>query len=118
MDHARAGDASEVVRYLAALGDAEPRYPNEPLIEGDPAALLGAYLFGTGPADRLIVSTNGRGVLMMKREGEAERNLFHHGRRTFNPAGAEDVRIRFEPASGRAATVVVADGPLQVRATR
>lgn len=118
MDHARAGDASEVVRYLASVGGAEPHYPNAPLLEGDPAALFGTYRFGTGPVDLFVVSTNARGMLVMKREGEPERTLFHHGRRTFNPAGAEEVRIRFEPDSGRAATVVVADGPLQVRAVR
>ena len=33
-------------------------------------------------------------------------------------AGAEAVRIRFEPAAGRADSVVVVDGPITVRAAR
>jgi L-asparaginase II len=54
----------------------------------------------------------------MKRDGEPDRNLFHHGGRVFNPAGAEAVRIHFEPKAGRATTLSVVDGPLRVKATR
>jgi hypothetical protein len=45
-----------------------------------------------------------------------DRNLFHHGNRVFNPSGAEAVRIRFEPATGKAASVEVIDGPVLIRA--
>ncbi|MBA2301581.1 MAG: hypothetical protein H0W08_03000 [Acidobacteria bacterium] len=107
-----------MVRYLEALGDAEPRYSNEPLSETDAAGLLGSYSFGAGLLDRMVVSRNTRGALVIKREGEPERNLFHHGARVFNPSGAEAVRIRFEPASGSATAVTVMDGPLQVRSSR
>ena len=118
LDHARAGQSAEVVKYLESVGDAGLRYPNEPLSDGDVDGLLGAYSYGTASADQLIVSRNNRGILVVKREGESERNLFHHGNRVFNPAGAEAVRIRFEPATGRATTLVVVDGPLQVSARR
>ena len=43
---------------------------------------------------------------MIKREGMADRPLWHHGGRVFNPAGAEAVRIRFEPATGGRGTTV------------
>ena len=118
MDHARAGEASEVVKYLETLGDAEPRYPSEPHAAGDPAALHGTYIFGAAANDRLIVSNNNRGDLVMKREGGSDQRLFHHGGRVFNPTGAEAVRIRFEPASGPVSTITVDDGPLQVRGKR
>jgi hypothetical protein len=118
LDHARAGGSDEMVRYLESLGDAAPTYPREPLAEGDPDALLGVYVFGTGPGDRLTVARNARGALTIARDGEPERNLFHHGNRIFNPPGAEAVRIRFEPAAGRASAVIVTDGPLTVRAAR
>jgi hypothetical protein len=118
LDHARAGDAADVVKYLEALGDAETRYPNEPLSDEDVSGLLGAYRFGARPAEQLIVGQNTRGILVMKREGEPDRNLFHHGGRVFNPSGAEAVRIRFEPANGRAKTVNVVDGLTLVKASR
>jgi hypothetical protein len=54
----------------------------------------------------------------MKREGMADRPLWHHGGRMFNPAGAEAVRIRFEPATGPASSIVVEDGDIRVRAIR
>ena len=94
------------------------RTPNEPLTDEAIGGLLGTYVFGNGGTEKFVVSRNARGALVVKREGEPERNLFHHGNRVFNPPGAEAVRVRFEPASGRATTLVVADGPLQVRATR
>jgi hypothetical protein len=118
MDHAKAGGSAEVVKLLESVGDAQPRYPSEPMADGDPDALLGTYAFGPGATDRLIVSRNDRGVLVIKREGEVERNLFHHGERVFNPSGAEAVRIRFEPTAGSAASLVVVDGSVTVRAAR
>jgi len=118
MDHAKAGESAEVVKFLESVGDAQPRYPSETLADGDPDALLGTYAFGSGRTDRLIVSRNARGVLVIKREGEVERNLFHHGGRVFNPSGAEAVRIRFEPATGSPAALVVVDGDVTVRAKR
>ena len=118
LNHARAGEASEVVRYLEAVGGAAPAYPNVRLVEGDPAALVGTYTFGPGLTERLVVSTNSRGMLVMKRDGEGNQNLFHHGERVFNPSGAEAVRIRFTPATGRATGIRVTDGPLEVRARR
>ncbi|CAN5876583.1 hypothetical protein BH18ACI5_BH18ACI5_03560 [soil metagenome] len=115
--HARAGGNAEMIKYVESIGDADVHYPTEPL-EGGPALLLGTYAFGGGASDRLIVSTNTRGDLVIKREGEVDRNLFHHGNRVFNPSGAEAVRIRFEPATGPATMVVVIDGAVQVKADR
>jgi hypothetical protein len=118
LDHARAGESVEVVKYLESAGGADVRYPNETLSEESVSGLLGTYAFGAGPTERLIVSRNNRGMLVVKRDGEPDRNLFHHGARLFNPSGAEAVRLQFEPAEGRATTLLVVDGPLQVRAER
>jgi hypothetical protein len=118
LDHAKAGESVEVVKYLESLGDAEPRYPNEAMSDEDVAGLLGTYAYGPGATERLIVSRNSRGRLVVKREGGSDQNLFHHGGRVFNPPGAEAVRIRFEPATGRATTLSVIDGPLRIDAKR
>jgi hypothetical protein len=118
LDHAKAGESVEVVKYLESLGDAATRYPNEPLSDDEQAGLIGTYVFGSGATEKLTVSRNNRGMLIVKREGEPDRNLFHHGARVFNPAGAEAVRIRFEPTTGRATTLTVVDGPLRVDARR
>lgn len=118
LHHARAGESEAVVKYLESLGDADTRYPSEPFSAGDPEGLVGTYAFSPLPADRMIVSVTERGVLRVKRDGRGEQNLFHHGGRVFNPPGAEAVRLRFEPATGRATVLLISDGPLQVRATR
>jgi len=115
--HARAGGNAEMIKYVESLGDANNRYPAEPL-DGGPTPLLGTYAFGDGPTERLVVATNTRGDLVMKREGESERNLFHHGGRVFNPAGAEAVRIRVEPLTGTASSVQVADGAVEIKGDR
>ena len=117
LSHAKAGNASEVVKYLESLGDADPRYKNEPLSEADRAAILGTYTYGPATPDRLTVLINTRGALMIQREGAVGRNLFHLGERVFHPSGAEDVRIRFgagEPAT----TLRIEDGPVVVAAKR
>ncbi len=113
LSHAKAGgsQAAAVTAYLESLGDADPRYTNETLDEAAVKELAGTYSFGAGSRDRLIVTLNSRG-LAIKREGAIERNIFHLGGRVFNPAGAEAVRIRFEPLSGRATTVTIQDGPV------
>ena len=118
--HAKAGgaQAAEVVKYLESLGDADPRYASEPLTDGDAAAMAGTYAFGAGADERLIVSKNPRGALVIKREGATERNLFHTGNRVFHPAGAPAVRIRFDIQDGRAVSVTVEDGPVVVTGKR
>ena len=120
LSHAKAGGkaATPVVTYLESLGDANPVYTNEAIDERGTKELVGTYSFGSGASDRMIVSVNTRGGLVMKREGGIDRTLFHHGGRLFNPAGAEAVRIRFEPSSGPAQAVAIEDGPMRVMARR
>jgi hypothetical protein len=116
--HARNGGAREVVKYLETVGDADRPYENLPLTAEDQAAIVGSYAFGIAPAERLIVETNSRGNLTIKREGAVERNLFHQGDRVFNPAGAEAVRIRFTIDNERATSLAIEDGDLAVTARR
>ena len=115
--HARAGKATDVIAYLESLGDAEPRYRDDALSEQDRAAILGTYSYGSGATERLVVSVNVRGRLVIRRGDASERILFHQGNRVFHPIGAEAVRIRFsgEPNS---ASLRIEDGPLLVVATR
>ena len=115
--HAKAGAASEVVKYLESLGDADARYTNEPLSDADRAAILGTYVYGAGPTEKLKVLPNPRTGLSMQREGASEQNLFHLGGRLFHTPGNEHVRIRFA-AGEPAATVRIEDGVLKLVATR
>jgi hypothetical protein len=118
--HARNGGpgAAEVLKYLESLGDADPRYIDQPLTDADQAAVIGEYAFGPGANDRLKVVKNTRGALTIQRPGYTERGLAHQGALAFIPAGAEGVRVRFEVVDGRARTLSVEDGPFVVRATR
>ena len=118
LSHAKAGgfQAASVAGYLESLGDADPRYTNEPLDDEAMKEIAGTYSFGAGSTDRMVVAMNSRGALVIRREGSIDRNLFHLGGRVFNPSGAEAVRIRFEPASGRATTLTIEDGPAAVTA--
>jgi hypothetical protein len=118
--HAKAGGpaAVEVLRYLEALGDADPRYTNLPLTDADQSAIAGDYAFGSSAADRFRVATNSRGDLTIARTGMIERNLFHQGGLVFNPSGAEAVKIRFDVTDGRARRLVLEDGAHIVNAAR
>jgi hypothetical protein len=116
--HARAGGARAVLDYLRALGDADPRYPDEPLADAERQAILGEYAFGSGASERLRVARNEQGALVIQRQGSIERNLFHHGGLVFNPSGAEAVRIRFRAREGEPRLLIVEDGPVVVEARR
>ena len=115
--HAQAGKASEVITYLESLGGADGSYRNDAVADEDGAAILGTYAFGPGATERLKVSRNNRGALVIQRDGAFERNLFHQGGRVFHPTGAEHVRIRFEPGAP-SPELRVEDGPLIVIARR
>ncbi len=118
LSHARAGGAgaAEVLKYLESLGDADPRYTNEPIAEEERQAIAGAYAFGTEASERLVVVSGERG-LSIERPGRGPRNMFHQGGRVFHPVGADRVRIRFD-SGNPAATVTVEDGPRIVIARR
>ena len=113
--HARAGGAAsaDVLKYLESLGDADPRYTDQPLTDAEFSAIAGEYAFGAGATERLKVARNARGIVTVARTGGSERNLFHQGGLVFIPAGAEAVRIRFESR-----TMTITDGPLIISATR
>jgi hypothetical protein len=116
--HARAGGAAAaaVYAYLEGLGDAgAPKL--EPISDEEKAALAGSYVFGRGAADRIEISLD-KGNLMFQRTGMPfGRGLFHLGAKTFHPAGAAAVRVKFA-TSGGAMTMTVTDGEVVVTATR
>jgi hypothetical protein len=116
--HARAGGAAAaaVYSYLESLGDAgAPR--TQPISDEEKTALVGSYVFGRGAADRIDITLD-KGALMIARQGMPfGRGLFHLGDKTFYPAGASAVRVKFA-SSGGAATVTVTDGEVVVTATR
>lgn len=116
--HAKAGGAgaAEVLKYLESLGDADPRYTNEPLSAADRAAIAGTYSFGDAANDRFLVAAGERGPTI-QRLGAFARNLFHLGNRVFHPTGSEAVRIRFA-GGDRSPSLVVEDGPRTVTAER
>jgi hypothetical protein len=118
LQHARAGGpaATDVAKYLEALGDADPRYVNLPLTDDERSAITGEYTFGNSSTERFRVAASARGDLSIQRVGCQERTLFHQGQLVFNPNGAEAVRIRFERTAGHATALVVEDGTLRVEA--
>ncbi len=107
--HAKAGgaQADAVLRYLESLGDAGTP-PEVPLTGDDVAALKGIYAFGSGTTERIEITVMS-GQLLFTRVGTTARGLTHLGDRTFHPAGASAVRIRF--ASSRGAMLLTVHDP-------
>jgi hypothetical protein len=117
VSHAKAGGAAaaEVLKYLESLGDADPRSPDVVLADAEQTAITGTYAFGAAAADRFTIAKGPRGFTIQRGEGPQRNNLFHHGGLVFNPAGAEAVRIRFEPGGS---ALTIEDGPVVTRAKR
>jgi hypothetical protein len=116
--HAHAGGdrALPVVRFLAALGDADPTLTVVPLAPQEVAALLGRYRCGPDAADVFVVEPY-QGGISLRRTDAMARPLAHLGSRVFSPAGADAVRIRFS-AESSAATLTIYDPGLVLTARR
>ncbi|HMC29475.1 MAG TPA: hypothetical protein VKL99_01475 [Candidatus Angelobacter sp.] len=109
--HARIGGtpAAPVLEYLRSRGDADMPAP-APLTEAETKSLLGVYIFGSHPTERVEVSWDPKMYgtksytyapqLSWTREGTWDRPLFHLGEHTFYPAGTPSVKIRFVNDSG------------------
>jgi hypothetical protein len=116
--HAEAGgpQAASVLEFLKSLG---PQRPNqiEPLTPEDRAAIEGSYTFGDRARDQFLVDTV-QNQLGVTRTGATRRNIFHLGKLEFYPAGAAQVRIRFERTQSQASSLAVFDPDLVVTARR
>jgi len=109
MQHAVNGGAraQAVVEYLKAVGGADEKFTQQPLSPGDKTKLIGAYVFGLGPAGRLEIAAAGE-QLSVARPGMYARGLTHLGSFEFVPIGAEQVRIRFAE-SGKEMVLTIHD---------
>lgn len=120
MKHAKAGGeaAASVVAYLTEVGDADVAYVNEPLSAPEVDSLCGDYQL-EGNADLFVVSKSKANDLTIKRGANGTpRMLFHQGKQVFHPAGAPNVRVRFDWADKQVSSVMIEDGPLQFRGVR
>ena len=96
LSHAKAGGekAAAVLEYLKSLGDAGGP-PSISVAEEKLTALVGAYEFGIGPADRIDITFT-KGTVTFTRPGSSGRRLIPLGDSEFYPAGASAVRVRFD----------------------
>jgi len=127
--HARmGGDAARpVFDFLQSLGDADADAPVS-LIENEAARLIGSYVFGSGATEQVDLNADLKMYVNNKmythppqlnwtRKGTMTRPLFHLGDRTFYPAGAPSVRIRFTEQDGTV-LMTVSDAELVLTARR
>jgi hypothetical protein len=117
--HAKAGgeQAKPVLSYLEQLGDADPRIASPALTDAEAAALVGTYVFGPGPNDRIIIDA-AKGQLGFLRANATKRGLAQRGPLEFSPVGAPDARIKFVVADGLPTTLTVHDPDIVVTARR
>jgi hypothetical protein len=118
--HARAGGAgaAEVVRYLEALGDADPVYPTVPLDAGAARRAQGTFAFGPRPHDRLVIEAGDQGGLVVRRADGLPRPLFHQGGLEFHPSGAPSARLRVIDGGGGPVRLEIHHPDLILVATR
>lgn len=116
--HATAGGAQArpVLEYLTQLGGADDRLTDQPLTADERASLVGWYPFGSAPSDRMEISLS-RDNLEISRPGHIGRGLTHLGGFEFCPAGAENVRIRFERSAANV-TMAIYDPDVVLKASR
>jgi hypothetical protein len=110
LQHAQAGgpQAEPVVKFLETLGDAGRRTPTQPLDTADRNAIVGKYVFGSGPRDHFVVDAR-NDLLGIERPGGSRRVLAHTGGLVFFPSGAPAVKIAFAREGARVTQLTVAD---------
>ena len=127
--HARMGGetARPVFDLLKSLPDTDTE-PPVPLTDEETAALAGTYVFGVGVTQQVDLTADLKMYANSKmythppqlnwtRKGTMTRPLFHLGNRSFYPAGAPLVRIRFTEA-GDGMLMNISDGELALSALR
>jgi hypothetical protein len=120
MAHAKAGgpEASAVVDYLSALGDADIPLPTQPLSPVDRDALGGKYVYGPGPRDFFTIDVQQDRLGIDRPGAPARRFLMHIGNFVFFPSGVPTAKIAFVRENGRATQLTVADPDVMVTARR
>lgn len=118
--HARAGgsDAMPVVEYLKGLGDADTRTPVQPLDAADRDAVVGRYVYGSGPRDFFTVSVERDQLGIDRPNGPSRRNIFHSGNLVFFPVGVPSVKIAFARTGSKVTQLTVADPEVMLTARR
>jgi hypothetical protein len=117
MSHARAGgaDAAAVVEYLKGIGDADIPLPSSPIAPAERDALVGKYVYGSGPRDYFTVDVQRDFLGIDRPSGPSRRGLIHTGHLVFFPVGVPSVKIAFSK-DGKQLTV--ADPDVMVTARR
>jgi hypothetical protein len=121
MAHARAGgaDAEPVVRYLAALGDADlPPLPVVELSPSDRDGLVGRYIYGADPRDYVDIDVERDRLGINRPDAPARRGLVHIGQLMFHPAGAPSVRVAFARDGATRVRMTIADPEVFLTAFR
>jgi hypothetical protein len=125
MWHAKQGgpDATAVVQYLTAVGDADVPPPTLPLATPDRDALVGRYTYGSGPRDYFTIEVRTdmlkREQLTIERSGAPSRqNLYHLGNLVFFPTGVPSARIAFAREGEKITQLTVADPNVMLTARR
>jgi hypothetical protein len=120
MSHAKAGgpDAAAVVQYLAAIGDADTPSPTQPLAPAERDALVGKYVYGSGPRDYFTIDVQQDRLGIDRPNSPARRGLAHTGNLVFFPAGVPTVKIAFAREGTRVTQLTVADPNLTLTARR
>jgi hypothetical protein len=120
MSHARAGGpgASAVVQYLTTLGDADVPLASVPLDPADRDAVVGRYVFGSGPRDQFTIDVQSDRLGIERPGGPARRLLLHTGNLVFFPSGVPSAKIAFARASGKVTQLTLADPTVLVTARR
>ena len=81
------------------------------------ATYIGAYQFGAGETDKLVVKEQ-RGSLFIERPGGAARGLRFIGDHTFTPAGAMSVKVIFDVKDATATSLRIEGYSPEISAER
>ena len=120
MSHARAGgaDAAAVVEYLKGVGDADIPLPSTPIAPAERDALVGKYVYGSGPRDYFTVDVQKDFLWINRPAAPTQRGLIHTGNLVFFPTGVPSVKIAFAKDGAKGMQLTIADPIVMLTAKR
>lgn len=93
-------NTEQLIAYLEALGDADPKSEDIPLSKEEQEKFKGDYLYGDGPTDGLSVKEDMRERITLGKLGAFGGGLYQKSPNIFSYNGMSSVEIHFEVEDG------------------
>jgi hypothetical protein len=118
LNTAQVQNSEQLIAYLEALGDADPKAEDIPLSEEEKEKFMGDYLYGDGPSDGLSVKKDMRERITLGKLGAFGGGLYQKSPNVFSYNGMASVEIHFELVDGLVKSLTIHEPDFVLKAVK